>query len=121
MGKRDYWIVGMIVVMASALVLLSPLMRGTAAQDEVIIRVNGAEYAHLPLNEAQTVTIRQESGAVNVVEITGTGVRMQASTCDNQRCVHGGEVTRDNWETRAEGAFIICLPNRVSVELAVSP
>lgn len=120
MGKKDCRIVGMIVLIAAALLMLTPWMR-SSAQDEVIIRVNGAEYARLPLGVPKTVTIAQENGAVNVVEITGEGVRMQSSTCDNQRCVHGGEVTRDNWETRAEGAFIICLPNRVSVEVAVGP
>lgn len=30
-----------------------------------------------------------------------------------------GEVTLDNWETRPNQQFIICLPNRVSVELVV--
>lgn len=120
MGKKDVRIVGLVVIAAVVLMTLS-LLRPAAVQDEVIIRVNGEVYASVPLNEPQTVTIAQESGAVNVVEITGEGVRMQSSTCDNQRCVHSGMVTLENRETRAEGAFIICLPNRVSVEVAVSP
>ena len=47
------------------------------------------------------------------------GVVMASSTCHNQLCVHMGEVTLDNWELRANQTFIICLPNRVTVELVV--
>ena len=31
-----------------------------------------------------------------------------------------GAVTLDNWEFRPNQTFIICLPNRVSIELAVT-
>ena len=46
---------------------------------------------------------------------------MASSTCGNQLCVHMGAVTLNNWETRPQQTYIICLPNRVSVELAVAP
>ena len=88
-------------------------------EDTVIITVDGQEVARVPLNQPQTVTVSQESGAENVIEITSEGAVMRSSTCENQLCVHMGAVTVDNWETRVNGAFIICLPNRVSVELAV--
>ena len=55
-----------------------------------------------------------------MVEVTAEGAVMLSSTCHNQLCVKMGEVTRDNWETRPNQQFIICLPNRVSVELAVA-
>ena len=63
---------------------------------------------------------RQDSGEVNVVEVSTRGAVMHSSTCHNQNCVMMGEVTLDNWEMRPNQQFIICLPNRVSVELAVS-
>ena len=88
-------------------------------EDTVIITVDGQEVARVPLDQPQTVTVSQESGAENVIEITSEGAVMRSSTCENQLCVHMGAVTVDNWETRVNGAFIICLPNRVSVELAV--
>lgn len=109
------------VLLAAALMVVSPLLRTSTEEDLVIITVAGKEYARIPLGERQTVTIRQENGAVNVVEITGDGAVMRSSTCDNQLCVQMGEVTRENWETRPNQQFIICLPNRVSVEVAVSP
>ena len=85
----------------------------------VIITVDGEEYARVPLSEPRTVTIEQPGGEVNVVEVSDHGAVMLSSNCHNQLCVHMGEVTVDNWEFRPNQAFIICLPNRVSVELVV--
>ena len=65
----------------------------------------------------QTVVVEQEDGSRNEIVVTSEGAYMAFSSCDNQLCVHMGEVTLDNWETRPNQAFIICLPNRVSVEL----
>lgn len=85
-----------------------------------IITVDGKEYARVPLSRPQTVTVRQKDGSVNVIEVTERGAVMQSSTCGNQLCVKMGEVTLDNWQFRPNQQFIICLPNRVSVELAVT-
>ena len=87
-----------------------------AEEDTVVIRVGNEEYARVPLSEPQTLTIKQENGAVNVVEVTENGMRMVSSTCQNQICVHRGWITLDNWELMG-GAFISCLPNQVLLEL----
>ena len=57
-------------------------------------------------------TMTLEDSSVNVVEISERGAVMASSTCHNQLCVQMGEVTLDNWETRPNQQFIICLPNR---------
>lgn len=119
--KRNLIILGTVVAAAVCLILLNPLIGTQTGQDEIIVTVAGSEYARIPLGQPQTLTVTQENGAVNVIEVTRDGVMMLSSTCENQLCVHMGKVTRDNWETRPERQFIICLPNRVSVELAVKP
>lgn len=119
MDRKSILIIAAVVLAAVILAAVSFLMRPQVDTDVVIISVNGSEYARIPLGTPQTVTIRQDDGAVNVVEITADGAVMRSSTCDNQLCVDMGWVTRENWEFRPNGAFIICLPNRVSVELAV--
>ena len=81
--------------------------------------MDGREVRRIPLSKPQTVTIDQGGGVVNVIEITERGAVMKSSTCENQLCVHMGEVNVDNWEYRPNGAFIICLPHRVTVELKV--
>ena len=108
---------------AAAAAVLLFLSRGAvpaAAGDVVIISVDGREYTRVPLSEPQTVTVRQGEDMVNVIEVSDHGAVMRSSTCENQLCVHMGEVTLDNWEWRVNGAFIICLPNRVSVELVAA-
>ena len=114
------WLIPLLIIAAAAvLMLLSLVLRPAAEETVVIISVDGEEYARVPLSSPRTVTIEQPDGSVNVVDITDRGAVMQSSTCDNQLCVDMGEVTVDNWETRAMQEFIICLPNRVSVELVV--
>ena len=68
----------------------------------------------MPLSQPQTVVVEQEDGSRNEIVVTSEGAYMAFSSCDNQLCVHMGEVTLDNWETRPNQAFIICLPNRVN-------
>ncbi len=117
MDKKNLLIIGGIVLLAAALLALSPLLlRTDAAQDCVVIRVGDEEYARIPLSQPQILTIAQENGAVNVVEVTEDGMQMLSSTCGNQICVHKGLVTLDNWELKG-GAFIACLPNQVMLEL----
>lgn len=123
MRKRHLWLILAALVIAAAGIALMLTRRPPSTpvdETSVIITVDGREYVRVPLSRPQTVTIRQTNGAENVVEVTERGALMRSSTCDNQLCVHMGEVTVDNWEWRVNGAFIICLPNRVSVELAVN-
>ena len=88
--------------------------------DFAVITVSGSEVARIPLSSTpRRVTISQGQGVENVIMVTESGAYMESSTCDNQLCVHMGTVTHDNWEFRPNGAFIICLPNQVSVELVV--
>ena len=105
-----------------ALILFSapaPSVSASPDGDLVIITVAGEEKLRVPLSQPQTVTIHQADGTENVVVVTEDGAYMESSTCHNQICVHSGKVTRDNWDFRPDGAFIICLPNQVSVELVV--
>ena len=87
----------------------------------VVVQVDGREYARVPLSSPRTLRVYQDSGAENIITISSDGAVMASSTCENQLCVHMGKVTLENWEYRPNGAFIICLPNRVSVELIADP
>lgn len=122
MDKKNLLVIGIIVLLTAVLLTVAILTRPMTAveEDMVIITIGGKEYARVPLSKPQTVTVAQDNGCVNVVEVSDHGAVMVSSTCDNQLCVEMGEVTVDNWEFRPNQQFIICLPNRVSVELAVT-
>ena len=120
MDKKNYWVIALMVALAIGLLAAVTLLRPSGGQNgEIVVTVDGAEYARVPLGQKQTLTVTQEDGSVNVVEISERGAVMASSTCHNHLCVQMGEVTLDNWETRPNQQFIICLPNRVSVELVV--
>ena len=122
MNKKNYLVIGGILLIAAVMLALTLLNRPMTVVDEdmVIISVDGKEYARVPLSKPQTVTVAQKDGSVNVVEVSDHGAVLLSSTCDNQLCVEMGEATGDNWEYRPNQQFIICLPNRVGVELAVT-
>ena len=122
MDKKNAVVIAAVAALALLLLgfaVLRPQVK-TAEENMAIITVDGKEYARVPLSRPQTVTVKQKDGSVNVIEVTERGAVMQSSTCGNQLCVKMGEVTVDNWQFRPNQQFIICLPNRVSVELAVT-
>lgn len=118
MDKKNWLLIGGVALLALLLLAVVPLLPGTQADvDCVVIFVGDEEYARIPLSAPQTITIEQENGAVNVVEVTQNGMRMVSSTCGNQICVHQGLVTLENWEMKPQQQFVSCLPNRVLLEL----
>lgn len=122
MDKKNLLVILIVLLVSVGLLAAVLLNRPMTAveEDMVIITIDGKEYTRVPLSKPQTVTVKQDNGCVNVVEVSDHGAVMLSSTCDNQLCVQMGEVTVDNWEFRPNQQFIICLPNRVGVELAVT-
>ena len=120
-GKNALLIGGLVLLAAVLMLAAGKLAPGTkTAEDLVVIRVDGKEFARVPLSDPQTVRVEQDNGAVNVVVVTAEGAYMEEATCPDKTCVLRGAVTKENWEYRPDGAFIVCLPNRVTVELAVA-
>lgn len=118
MDKKNWLVLGGVALLAVLVLLVTTLLPKTEAEEDcVVIRVGSEEYARVPLSQPQTLTVRQDNGAVNVVEVSERGMRMVSSTCDNQICVHQGWVTLDNWEMKPQQQFVSCLPNQVMLEL----
>ena len=74
------------------------------------IRQGDNIYATLSLDQERTLDIHGPLGDSHIVIHQGQ-VRFERSPCSNQYCVHQG------WLARA-GQVAVCLPNRVSLELA---
>lgn len=118
--KRD--IIMISIVLCIALASYGIVLRSRSGQmltNMVELSVNNVLYDTVPLGVTRRITIRQENGDVNIVEVDAKGARMVESSCKNQLCVHQSAVTVDNWMYRSLGRAIICLPNRVIVELSI--
>ncbi|MBQ8536019.1 MAG: NusG domain II-containing protein [Clostridia bacterium] len=120
MRKKDWLMIGIVLVLAAGLYLASPLWKPTAQEDQIVVMVDKQEFARIPLSEPQTLTVAQTNGSTNVIEITQDGAYMKESTCQGHDCILQGPVTLDNYEIRVNQSFIICLPNKVTVELQVA-
>lgn len=95
-----------------------PPAKTVEAKGHVVITVAGRQYGDpIAMDRDKIITIRQEDGQINKVHITPEKVYMEDSTCEGQDCVGQGEVTLENHSTRVLGAWILCLPNNVTVEL----
>ncbi len=113
-----------ILLIALLLIALAFLLRGVlranadGALPRVDIYVQDELYRSVELREGreEIVVIEQENGERNELHISGEGVWMHSSSCKNQDCVEQGRVGADNYESRALGSFIICLPHKLAVE-----
>ncbi len=86
------------------------------AECYLLVTVGDAMYI-VPLTQEGDLTVNQGSGVSNTFHVTAHSVCMVSSTCENQDCVQEGTVTDENKETRILGNMILCLPNRVVLEL----
>ena len=84
---------------------------GSANGEVVVVSVDGVEYLVIDLheNEGRHFEIRSERG-LNIILIENQSVRMLWADCPDELCVHQVPI---GWGFQA----IVCLPNRVVVEL----
>ncbi len=115
--KYILWLLPSLLLAAGAAALLLPGLRGSVSgRDAVNIYVDGALYESFPSGEEHTVTI-ERNGERNVILLEKDGVRMISSTCRNQICVHTGKLYYADAAALDLNSWIVCLPNKVSVEV----
>jgi len=119
MKKRDVVIIAVFLAVAilglAAVKIFAPTGNITYAD----IYVDDKLYEAVPLNEDTVITIDQGDGKVNYVQVKDGAIFMADSTCADHLCVTQGEMSPDNYEKRPMLNWIICLPNRVTVELRI--
>lgn len=118
MKRRDWLIVAIVLVASLTLLLLRPKADTTATTTAYLrIAAPGQSFDLVPLTADQEIVIEQTDGSHNVVEVFQGGFRMKEANCSNQDCIHQGDVTLENMNTRALANEIICLPHKVVLEL----
>ena len=108
--KADIILLIVILAVGIPMSVLS-LTAGTGG-DKVKISTDGQIYGIYPLNEDCEIDVT-EDGHTNHITIKDGQVSMSYSTCLNQICVNTGAIS----ETKDA---IVCLPNRVVVEIISS-
>ena len=107
MKKNDILLLCATIAIAAALfALFSALYLGHG--DEVLVRVNGKEYARLPLNK-DTELLIEGDGGTNLLVIKDGKAYISEASCPDLICVKTG--------CADELKSIVCAPNKVSVSI----
>lgn len=110
--KRNDIILAAIVLFLAAAGLLY-MNYAKVSGDMVIIKVDGEIYKKLPLNKDATVKIEGVRGGTNVLVIKDGHADMIDASCPDKLCVDQRDIQND-------GETIVCLPNKVIVEIESS-
>lgn len=109
--KRDCLIC--VCVMSVALIIFLVMkLPGSAAGNQVLVRVDGELYGTYSLNDDQEILIQTKNGQ-NCLCISGGEVYMKASDCPDGYCKRQGHILNVS-ET------IVCLPHKLVVEIGMS-
>jgi len=118
MRTKDVQLIVTVLLVALAALAVGRLVLNDRDVDQhyAVIYAGQEEYQRIPLNQPQTVIIDKD-GKFNEIRVWEEGVVMHSANCDSQDCIHQGEVTLENLDTRISGGWIICLPNEIAIEL----
>lgn len=105
-------IILLIVILAVGLPMSVLSLTAGTGGDKVKISTDGQVYGIYPLNEDCEIDVT-EDGHTNHITIKDGQVSMSYSTCRNQVCVNTGAISQTK-------DAIVCLPNRVVVEIISS-
>lgn len=108
MKKNDMILIGALLV--GLLVVLAVLMLTKSGGSYAVVSVDGAIVATFPLSEDTTYEIEGYDGGHNTLVIKDGKAHLEDSSCPDHLCEHMGKIDK-------VGQSIICLPNRVVVEI----
>ena len=88
------------------------LYHSTATQDvSAVIKLDGMQYREISLAKESIVEVLNADGSIlNVIETKGGTVWMHDASCPDGLCIKQGKIEKS-------GQIIVCLPNRVTVEI----
>ena len=103
MHKRDFVLIGIVLVLIVATCLVVALTKETGAC--VIVRVDGQQVATYSLLEDGEYSL---NGGTNILRIQDGKAFLVDADCPDKNCVNRGKIDQT-------GESIICLPNRLTV------
>ncbi len=97
----------LISIFAIIMLTLSFISKGG---NQVIVSVDGVKTYFFPLNEDLKFEITGYEGGTNYLVIKDGEAYLKDASCPDHLCIHMGKISR-------AGQSIICLPNRVVIEI----
>ena len=107
--KKDWVLIAIIIVVAGLAFFLHNLLGSNGAYCFVVI-VEGKIQGTYSLGEDQEISI---NGGTNTLVIKNNRAKMKEADCPDQLCVNQKAISKNN-------ESIICLPNKVVVEVESS-
>ncbi len=105
--KKKDWILIVVILCVAGLAVLVRTFVGAAGANRVIVKREGEIEGIYSLSEDREVEI---NGGTNLLQIKNGEASMVQADCPDQLCVHQKPVSLNH-------ESIICLPNRVVVEV----
>lgn len=101
------------VILAAALLALGGMrifMSRNTREPEAVVTVDGKEYGRYPLEADYTKKIELENGSFNLLVIRDNEADIEEASCPDKVCVKHSPINR-------KGETLVCLPNKVVVEI----
>lgn len=105
MKKNDFKLIGIVVVLAIALLIVIQLTNKEGAS--IIVTIDGKEYGTYSLEKDATIEIESEYGT-NELVIKDHKAEVKDASCPDKLCVHQHAVDKT-------GQTIVCLPNKMVI------
>lgn len=110
-GKKSRKLeINLIAAMLLVGVLMIVVMSFAKGGTKVVVSVDGQEYGVYSLHKNREIEIKSEEG-INILKIENGQANMISATCPDKICVNMFPISEE-----VPGA-IVCLPNKVIVEL----
>lgn len=106
--KNDLFLIGILVIGFLAILGILLVTHNTGSQ--VVVSVDSVEIASFPLDEDTVYEINGYEGGKNTLIIKDGEAYVTDNSCPDHLCEYMGKISK-------EGQSVICLPNRVVVEI----
>ena len=111
MKKNDVILIaGLLLAALAAFGGISWYLAADTQKAEAVVEVDGQEKGRYPLDQDTSVEIQLEDGSYNLLEIKDGRADITEASCPDKICVDHRPVSR-------RGESLVCLPNKVVVEI----
>lgn len=109
--KNDIILIGGLAVIAFVFYIGIAFFQNANTKNGVaVVTIDGEEYGRYPLKEDTTERIELPDGSYNLLEIKNGKADITKASCPDGICVNHRAISK-------QGQSIVCLPNKVVVEI----